>query len=88
MREPDRARPSMSGAPAASPATAAEALDVAHEISRILDCGLDRESLSVCIALLETGVSPEALAAVVARLRRLAAERAAAAAAAAAQPPR
>ena len=48
----------------------AEALDTAFEISKILDCGLDKESLSVCIALLETGVNPEALAEVIKRLRK------------------
>lgn len=38
---------------------AAEALNVAHELAKLLDTGLDREQLSVCIALLETGVNPE-----------------------------
>ena len=46
-----------------------EALDVAHEISKILDCGLEKESLSLCIALLETGVNPESLAVVIKKLR-------------------
>jgi mitotic-spindle organizing protein 1 len=55
----------MSGGP-----SAAEALDVAHEINKILDCGLDKQSLSVCVALLETGVNPEALAEVIKKLRR------------------
>jgi len=54
--------------------TPAEALDVAFEINKILDCGLDKESLSVCIALLETGVNPEALAEVIKRLRKEAAK--------------
>jgi mitotic-spindle organizing protein 1 len=49
--------------------TPEEALDIAYEINKILDCGLDKESLSVCIALLETGVTPEALAEVVKKLR-------------------
>jgi mitotic-spindle organizing protein 1 len=57
----------------ASAPTPAEALDVAHEINKLLDCGLDKESLSVCVALLETGVNPEALAVVVQRLRTQAA---------------
>jgi mitotic-spindle organizing protein 1 len=60
--------------PADSPKpTAAEALDIAHELNKILDCGLDKESLSICIALLESGVNPEALAEVVKRLRKEAA---------------
>lgn len=54
--------------------TAAEALDIAHEINKILDCGLDKESLSICIALLETGVNPEALAEVIQKLRKEAAK--------------
>lgn len=37
-----------------------EATDIAFEISKILDCGLDKETLSVCIGLLETGINPEA----------------------------
>lgn len=37
----------------------AAALDAAFEISKLLDCGLDRETLSICVALLENGVNPE-----------------------------
>jgi mitotic-spindle organizing protein 1 len=47
---------------------------VAFEISRLLDTGLDKETLSVLISLVESGVHPEALAAVVKELRREAAE--------------
>ena len=60
---------------------------VAHEISRLLDTGLDKETLSILIALVETGVNPEALAHVVKELRRESAELKAALAAVAAQPP-
>ncbi|KAJ3331863.1 Mitotic-spindle organizing protein 1 [Blyttiomyces sp. JEL0837] len=49
---------------------AREALDIIHEISTILNTGLDKETLSVCIALCEQGVNPEALAAVIKELRR------------------
>jgi len=42
---------------------AQEVLEVAHRLSTILKTGLDRETLSTLIALLEAGVSPEALAA-------------------------
>lgn len=52
---------------------AKEALDAAEELSNLLDTGLDREALSVISALCETGVRPEALAAVVKELRREAA---------------
>lgn len=50
-----------------------EALDTIHQISEILDTGLDKETLNILIALLESGVNPEALAAVVRELRREAA---------------
>jgi len=60
---------------------------VAHEISKLLDTGLDKETLSILIALIETGVNPEALANVVKELRRESAELKAALAAVAAQPP-
>ena len=43
---------------------------VAFEMSRVLNTDLDRETLSILIGLLETGVNPEALAAVVKELRR------------------
>ena len=50
-----------------------EALSLVHEISTILDTGLDKETLSILIGLIELGVNPEALAAVVRELRREAA---------------
>lgn len=44
--------------PAAShPGT--QAVEVAYEINKILDCGLDKETLSICIGLIESGVNPE-----------------------------
>ncbi|EFJ18363.1 hypothetical protein SELMODRAFT_9275, partial [Selaginella moellendorffii] len=49
---------------------AREALDLAHHIANLLNTGLDRKTLSICIALCEHGVNPEALAAVVKELRR------------------
>lgn len=52
---------------------ARETLDIAHEISKLLNTGLDRDTLSILIALCENGVNPEALAAVVKELRREAA---------------
>ena len=45
----------------------------AHDVAKLLDTGLDREQLAVLIALVERGVNPEALAAVVRELRREAA---------------
>jgi mitotic-spindle organizing protein 1 len=49
---------------------ASAALNIVHEISSLLDTGLDKESLSILIGLVESGVNPEALAAVVKELRR------------------
>ena len=47
-----------------------ETLNTLSEISRILDTGLDKESLAICVTLCESGVNPEALAAVIRELRR------------------
>jgi mitotic-spindle organizing protein 1 len=46
------------------------ALGHLYEISQILNTGLDKESLALCVSLLESGVNPEALAAVVKELKR------------------
>jgi mitotic-spindle organizing protein 1 len=51
-------------------ADAKEALDCLYEMSRILNTGLDRETLAICVSLCEAGVNPEALAVVVKELRR------------------
>ena len=53
---------------------ARETLDVAHDLSKLLDCDVTREELAVLIALVERGVNPEALAAVVREFRREARE--------------
>ncbi|KAI9104460.1 mitotic-spindle organizing protein 1 [Phlyctochytrium arcticum] len=50
--------------------TARESLSVLHEISTLLNTGLDRESLALCVSLCESGVNPEALAAVIRELKR------------------
>ena len=47
-----------------------DTLDVLYDISQLLQTGLDRETLAVLVGLTETGVNPEALAAVVKELRR------------------
>ncbi|CAG8572666.1 17758_t:CDS:2 [Cetraspora pellucida] len=49
---------------------ARETMDILYEISTILNTGLDRETLSLCLNLCENGVNPEALAAVIKELRR------------------
>jgi mitotic-spindle organizing protein 1 len=41
----------------------------AYELNNVLNAGLDRESLSLLIQLVEMGVNPEALAACVKELR-------------------
>jgi mitotic-spindle organizing protein 1 len=47
-----------------------ETMDVLFDISQLLQTGLDRETLTTLVGLTETGVNPEALAAVVKELRR------------------
>ncbi|KAK7948953.1 hypothetical protein PG997_000484 [Apiospora hydei] len=51
-------------------AAAQQAVDILHEISTILNCHLDRRTLSCCISMIENGVNPEALASVVHFLRK------------------
>ncbi|KAK3344004.1 mitotic-spindle organizing gamma-tubulin ring associated-domain-containing protein [Lasiosphaeria hispida] len=51
-------------------AAAQQAVDILHEISTILNCHLDRRTLSICISMIENGVNPEALATVVKELRK------------------
>ena len=45
-------------------AKATETLDIAFEISRILDTGLDRKTVAILIALCENGVNPEVIIAI------------------------
>lgn len=42
---------------------------VTHEISKILDCGLDKKEIELLLLLLKNGEHPEALAKVVKTLR-------------------
>ncbi|CAD8081150.1 unnamed protein product [Paramecium primaurelia] len=44
---------------------AQETLEIIHEMSQILNCGLDRQQLAVLVSMIENGVNPEALALVV-----------------------
>ncbi|KAI1935594.1 hypothetical protein LOZ58_002796 [Ophidiomyces ophidiicola] len=48
---------------------AREVIDILHEISTLLNTHLDRTELSLCVSLIENGVNPEALAAVIKELR-------------------
>jgi mitotic-spindle organizing protein 1 len=43
---------------------------VLYEMASVLETGLDKETLSICIELIQQGVDPERLAAVVQELRR------------------
>lgn len=47
---------------------AREVIDVLHEMSALLNTHLDRSQLSLCVSLLENGINPEALAAIVKEL--------------------
>eukprot|EP00794_Sanderia_malayensis_P017026 gene17026-18740_t len=49
---------------------ARETLDILMEMSNLLNTGLDSESLSICVKLIESGVNPEALAVVIKELQR------------------
>ncbi|CAZ83474.1 unnamed protein product [Tuber melanosporum] len=49
---------------------AREVIDILHEISTLLNTHLDRTTLSLCVSLVENGVHPDALAAVIKELRR------------------
>jgi mitotic-spindle organizing protein 1 len=40
------------------------------EISKLLNTGLDAETLAICVRLCENGINPEALALVIQELRR------------------
>uniref|UniRef100_A0A3B4V0K8 Mitotic spindle organizing protein 1 n=1 Tax=Seriola dumerili TaxID=41447 RepID=A0A3B4V0K8_SERDU len=47
-----------------------ETMEALLEISRLLNTGLDMESLSICVRLCEQGINPEALSAVIKELRK------------------
>ncbi|KAM7069309.1 mitotic-spindle organizing protein 1-like [Molossus nigricans] len=47
-----------------------ETMDVLLEISRILNTGLDMETLPICVRLCEQGINPEALLSVIKELRK------------------
>ena len=54
--------------------SAKEAVEILMEMSRLLNTGLDKEILIICVQLLEMGINPEALASVVTTLRAEAAK--------------
>jgi len=56
--------------PGSSSSSATETLNILHDLSRLLNTGLDRATLATCVRMIEGGANPEALAAVVKELRR------------------
>ncbi|EIM80466.1 uncharacterized protein STEHIDRAFT_68139 [Stereum hirsutum FP-91666 SS1] len=50
--------------------SAQQTLDILYEISQLLNTQLDKETLATCVGMIESGVNPEALAAVILELRR------------------
>lgn len=53
---------------------AQQTLDTLFDISQLLNTQLDKETLATCVGMIESGVNPEALAAVIQELRRESAE--------------
>ncbi|GMH41204.1 hypothetical protein BSKO_09114 [Bryopsis sp. KO-2023] len=47
-----------------------EAMEIIYDISQLLDTGLDKDTLSILVALVENGVNPEALATIVKEFRQ------------------
>lgn len=50
--------------------SARESLEILMEMSKLLNTGLDMDTLAACVRLCESGVNPEALALVIQELRR------------------
>jgi len=55
--------------------SAQQTLDILYEISQLLNTQLDKATLATCVGMVENGVNPEALAAVIQELRREGASR-------------
>ncbi|KAJ5151851.1 hypothetical protein N7492_010146 [Penicillium capsulatum] len=51
-------------------AKAREVIDILEDISKLLNTNLNRTELSLCVSLIENGVNPDALAAVIKDLRK------------------
>jgi len=64
------AEPDIKQSKQASAEQARQVIDVFQEISTLLNANLDRQTLSICISLIENGVNPEALASVIKELRK------------------
>lgn len=66
-------RPLVKHVNAPAPHAALLSLAALHEISTLLNTGLDKQTLAIVVSLCENGVNPEALAAVIQEMRREAA---------------
>jgi hypothetical protein len=62
-------RPVMASAPSATAAT----VDAVFDLAQLLNCGLDRKQVQICMALIDAGVNPHGLAAAIKELRAAAA---------------
>ncbi|WWC70201.1 mitotic-spindle organizing protein 1 [Kwoniella pini CBS 10737] len=49
---------------------ARETIDSLHDLSQLLNTGLDKNTLSICVGMIEQGANPDTLAAVIKELRR------------------
>ncbi|MBW0464835.1 hypothetical protein O181_004550 [Austropuccinia psidii MF-1] len=58
------------------PRSARDAIDVLYEMSELLGTELDRQTLALCVGMIEEGTNPLALAEVVRELRQEAKQRA------------
>ena len=47
-----------------------ETFEILYELSQILNCGVNRDALSTMVSMIENGVNPEALAAVVKEMKK------------------
>lgn len=67
----DKKKNSSSGSSGSSQILAAkETFSVLQDLSRLLNTGLDADSLALCVRLCENGANPEALATVIREIRR------------------
>ncbi|CAI2383112.1 unnamed protein product [Moneuplotes crassus] len=49
---------------------AQETIDILYEISKLLNCGVNKKTLAILLSLTANGVNPEAIAAVYKELKR------------------
>ncbi len=47
-----------------------QGLDILHEMATLLNTGLDKETLAICMRMISDGINPEALANVIKELKR------------------